>query len=91
MDFDVFSFFAIVLIGSVFIYFGYWTRVTAGTVTADTIRLVPPAKAAPALFVVLGAGELALAVTLILDFGLGGASFLLGLAVAMFLIAFAMA
>lgn len=84
---DPFTFMSLVLLGGFFIYIGWVERNkerTSDTSTAITIRRK---LLAPSLFVVIGAGEYGLAVSLVVSDGVAGVSFLIGLAAAMLIIA----
>lgn len=87
---DPFTFFALIFLGGFFIYLGWTHRVSQQAKTKATKRTVGPRLLAPSLFVVIGSGEYGLAITLVLAFGIAGASFLFGLAVAMLIISFMM-
>jgi len=76
---DIYTFATLLLVGLFFVYFGWAHRAGLGRPESGSIRkTVEPHFLIPSLFVVIGSGEIGLAVTLLLVFGLGGISFLLG-------------
>ena len=87
-SFDIYTYASLVLVGLMFIYLGWTHRANLGQPKSGSLRKeVEPRFLIPSLFVVIGSGEIGLAITQLFKFGLGGISFLFGLAAAMFAIA----
>lgn len=92
---DVYTTFGLIMLGAFFVFVGWKHRIQGsgeGYETAEDSdyhsRRIDIKRLVSTLFTVVGAGEYALAVTLVVIYGFSGISFLLGLGVAFFTIAY---